>query len=65
MAETIARRYRGATTHCGLTTYVIEDRTLWRQSLSCDLNQLLTLRGLTSFTPQTSVVVSSTNTHRV
>ncbi len=39
------RSYRRPTTLREPTFYVIEHPSSWRQSLSCDLNQLLTLRG--------------------
>jgi hypothetical protein len=41
---------RPGTTHGELMLYVIEHRLSCEQHRSCDLNQLLTLRGLTRST---------------
>jgi hypothetical protein len=45
MGELVVIQHRRATTHRQWITCVIEPRASRGQSLSCDLNQVLTLRG--------------------
>lgn len=65
MAETIVRRYCGVTMHREVNTCVIELQTSWRQSASCELNPLLTLRGFTRSEPKVHFVVTSNPRHKV
>jgi len=45
MADSCARDVRQSATHRELITYVIEQRPSCQQRLSCELTQVLTLRG--------------------
>ena len=65
MADLRTRDVLRSTTHRGLITCVIEHQLSWRQSLSCDLNQVLSLREFTRSACERSVVPSPENRHKV
>ena len=51
MADQAMHAYQESTTHSERVTYVIEHPSSWRQHLSCDLNQVLSLRDSARPTP--------------
>jgi hypothetical protein len=48
-----------------MDTYVIEAPSSWREGLSCDLSQVLPLRGDTRPAHERSVIVVSGDRHTV
>jgi hypothetical protein len=65
MADSCALDVRQGTTHGQLDTCVIEALSSWRQSLSCDLSQVLPLRGGTRSPHESIVIVVSGDRHKV
>ena len=65
MADSGPGDARQSTTHGELITCVIERRSSRRQSLSCDLSQVLTLRGYTRSEDEGLVVVHQQNRYEV
>jgi hypothetical protein len=65
MADLLGHAPDRSTTHRERITYVIERRLSRKQSASCDLNQVLTLRGSARSAYETAAVVPSVNRHKV
>jgi hypothetical protein len=65
MADSADSDARQSTTHRGLITCVIEHPSPRRQSLSCDLNGVLTLREFGRSANQKSTVEQPNDGHKV
>jgi hypothetical protein len=65
MADHVIASRIKRTTHREQPTCAIEHRPSWRQSSSCDLNQVLSLRGSPRSTHETPLLESLKNRHKV